>query len=169
KLAFAPEGVPVIHPPPVAKSPQTGLISGPQAIPAADEPNTTFTPAHGITTCKALTAIPSVVTVCPLAVALAFPASCSLITTNPPPVSMTNWFACPVTLTGSPLMTSPLIWVEPLDVTSSAEQADVASDKTKSAEIVVVPPPKKPPQLVRVTLATEACDAVTFPWPMTVA
>src|SRR6185503_13994570 len=49
------------------------------------------------------------------------------------------------------------------------EQADVASDKTKSAEIVVVPPPKKPPQLVRVTLATEACDAVTFPWPMTVA
>src|SRR5437879_12725958 len=90
KLAFAPEGVPVIQPPPVTKShggaPPDGVgVTEAQVIPDVDDAKITFTPANISTTCKALT------------VMTPNPALCSLMMRYPPSARNTNWFAAPVT------------------------------------------------------------------------
>src|SRR5436309_8053583 len=94
KFALAPEGVPVIHPPPVTKSHSLGgglvappLLALPHVIPADDEPKTRFTPAL-VMTCKALTVMSAVVVVCET--------NCSLMITKLP-FTNTFWLTCPLT------------------------------------------------------------------------
>src|SRR5437867_5298855 len=160
KLAFAPEGVPTIHPPPVTK-PQDGgeaggaVVTNPQITPIVDEPKTRFTPAIASTTCKALTVI------------LPAPASCSLMITKPPSDRNTIWFAAPVTATAWPLITSESISLCPLVVPPKATQTACALANTKSAAMVVVPNTKPP--VVRPTLATAASEDAALPSAITAA
>src|SRR6266404_3373144 len=115
KFAFAPDGVPVIQPPPVMKSQGCGGVvttpEVPQVIPADAEAKTTSTPANASITCNPLTVIVDAVAVC------------SLMITRPPSASKTNWLAAPVTATAWPLMTSPVICTCPLTVNPAAPQA----------------------------------------------
>src|SRR5258708_4024433 len=148
KFALAPEGVPVIQPPPVRKSQaEEGLVTVPgvpQVIPAEAEANTTSTPASASITCKALTVIVELVAIC------------SLMISQPPSARKTNWFAAPLAATAWPLMARPVIWTSPLTVAPIAAQAAAACDSRKSAVIVVAAPKKPPP--VKLTLATEASE-----------
>src|SRR6266540_2317020 len=158
KLALAPDGVPVIHPPPVTKLHGGGLLPAGggllgQVMAANDEPTTTSAPAQGTMRCNALTVIP------------ATPANCSLIITKPPLDRITNWFACPVTAMAWPLITSP---VTSTAATSAAPfgQGAETRDITKSA-VMVVAMNGKPAQPVKLTLATEASASATVPPPTT--
>src|SRR5437867_3548171 len=161
KLAFAPEGVPVIQPPPVKKShgaaPPDGVDdTEAHPIPDVAEAKITFTPANISTMCNALTVITPK------------PALCSLMITYPPSARNTNWFAAPVTAIAWPLMTRPVTWTTaPLTVATPATQASSTRDMTKSATMVVAPPKKL--AKARLTLATEASEEATVPPPMTAA
>src|SRR6266446_10673227 len=114
KFAFAPVGVPVIHPPPVMKSQGAGGLVPtpelPQLIPADAEANTTSTSANASITCKPLTVLVEAV------------ADCSLISTKPPSASNTIWLAAPLTATAWPSMTNPVICTCPLTVNPVAPQ-----------------------------------------------
>src|ERR1043166_6130164 len=90
KLPFAPEGVPVIQPPPVTKSLQEGGGFGlhSEQLPAVHEPKITSAPRQG----RKCTALQVIVTVLPV-----WETICSLMIAVPPPANATIWFACPVT------------------------------------------------------------------------
>src|SRR5438552_3434400 len=146
KLALAPDGVPVIQPPPVTKSLHGDGWGGglPQVIPADDEPKIRFSPVFVIM-CKALTVMSAVVEVCET--------TCSLMITVLP-FTTTVWFACPVTAILCPSMTSPLTWTCPLAAAPVEEQVAVALDIAKSA--VMEPPRIKMPPVATLMLAAEA-------------
>src|SRR5713226_1941544 len=103
KVPFAPDGVPVIHPPPVTKS-SPGQTGPPQVISACAEEITTFaTPSTS--TCSALTLISPVL---PLAELF-----CSLMITRPIGKGIV-WLGCPETTIDCPLITRSTISELPL-------------------------------------------------------
>src|SRR5947207_4832352 len=156
KLALAPMGVPVIHPPPVTKSLQGGVepLSTPHVIPADAEPKIRFTPVL-VMICKALTVMSALPPVCETA--------CSLMITMLPSTK-TTWFAAPLTVTLWPSMIRPSISDSPTAVAPIPEQLAVARAITKST--VMRPPAKKAPPVLTLRLAAEASEAAVFSWPM---
>src|SRR6266567_1458403 len=116
KLPFAPEGVPVIHPPPVTKSLQDGggLALQSEQLPAVDEPKITSAPRQG----RKCTALHVIVTA--LAV---WETICSLMITVPPPANATIWFASPVAAMLWPFTTKPLTSVAPRVAAPVVDQA----------------------------------------------
>src|ERR1051325_4421305 len=161
KLPFAPEGVPVIQPPPVTKSLQEAGGFGLQSeqLPALHEPKITSAPRQG----RKCTALQVIVT------ALAdWETICSLMITVPPPANVTVWFGWPLTAMLWPFTTKPLISAAPLVVGPVLDQAALARDMTKSA-VTTWSWPSRSGQLVNTTLATLASDAATPACPIVVA
>src|SRR5437867_4207071 len=154
KFPLAPVGVPVIHPPPVTKSPAQGGAFPAQVISACAEE--IMTSAMPVTiTCKAVTVK------FPL-LPLAEP-DCSLITTCPCPFgSDTVWLGCPDTAIAILLMVRPAISELPLTEAFPFEQLAFARAIRKLAVIVL-------PSAVRFNVATDASERLLWPCPTVAA
>src|SRR5258708_5952803 len=157
KLPRAPEGVPVIHPPPVTKSPPPQTVWLQVMSAWADETTTSARTLDGLSgsvtnTCRALTVIEPVF---PLDAAV-----CSLmitVTFN----KVTVWLGEPETTIGTPCtfkFTSSELPLSDGEVAQSAW----ARDMMKSALTAT-------PAAVRRKSATEASELASVPWPMDVA
>src|SRR6266851_2400462 len=158
KLARDPDGVPVIHPPPVTKSP-TGGVHAPHEMSAWDEEMTTSASVGPPRGSKAVTC--SALTVMLAWLPLAEP-DCSLIMTFKNG-RLTIWLGWPVTVIGSPLMTSPASSELPLALAVPLpSQVAWAWDRSRSAWMEFL-------ATVRLTLATVASALLLLPWPTTSA
>src|SRR5437773_6151044 len=138
KFAFAPDG-PVIHPPPVTKSP-LGQGGG---------------PAHEMSACAdAMTtsATPVTVTWSALTVMSPGPPVCSLMTTWPWPLGkVIVWLGSPETTIAWPLITSSAISELPLAVGPALVHCASARAMRNPAETLL-------PPAVRLRLATDASE-----------
>src|SRR5436309_9141860 len=146
KLALAPEGMPVIQPPPVAKSApvQAGAAgAGWQVISAcAEETITSATP--GTTTWSALTVMsPGPVLVCSLMI-------------SSPTSNGTVWLGAPEIVMVWPFTDSAAMSEVPLAVAPPSPQQAVARACSKPAEIVF-------PATVSESSATDASERLALP------
>src|SRR2546426_4887499 len=155
KFAFAPDGVPVIQPPPVMKSAGVhpggggGGGAGAQVMSAcAEEMITSATPST--LTWRALT----VMSPAPALV-------CSLMTTLPFG-NVTVWFGVPSIAIVCPFTDRRAISELPLAVAPASVHLAVARASRKPAEILLLP-------TVRASSATDASDRLALPWPTVVA
>src|SRR2546422_7905104 len=147
KLPLAPDGVPVIHPPPVAKSGQEGGGGGSgcgQPMSAcADDTTTSATPLT--TTWSALTVISPGAVVC------------SLMTTCPCPFgSKMVWLGCPLTTIDALLIVSSAISELPLVVAPPSVHRASARAMRKPAELEF-------PPAARDSCATGASERLCLP------
>ena len=157
KFAFAPDGVPVIQPPPVMKSAGVhpggggGGGAGAQVMSAcAEEMITSATPST--LTWRALTVMSP-----------APPLVCSLMTTLPVPFgNSTVWFGVPSTWITCPFTDRRAMCELPLAVAPPSVHIALARASRKPAEILLVP-------TVRASSATDASDRLALPWPTLVA
>src|SRR3989442_782171 len=157
KFAFAPDGVPVIQPPPVMKS--AGVHPGGGGGGGAG--------AQGMSACAEemiTSATPSTLTWRGLTVMSPEPALvCSFITTLPVPFgSSTVWFGVPSTRITCPFTDRRAMCELPLAVAPPSVHIAVARASRKPAEILLVP-------TVRASSATDASDRLALPWPTLVA
>src|SRR6266446_5860358 len=164
KLAFAPDGVPVIQPPPVRKSEQLdgdggggdepggGTVVLPPQVTPANAELITRSAAPSMITCSALIVMSAESAVCT--------AVCSLMIKWPFERQI-GWFASPDTLIACPFTTSPAIWeLPPSD--GELQQAAMAQATSASAAI------KFPPTFT-LRRPAEASEEATLCCPMVVA
>src|ERR1051325_5180028 len=145
-VPFAPDGVPVIQPPPVTKSRELSQLGWPahSMSACADETTTSATPVT--MTCSAFT------------VMLPGPAVCSFTITRPAPSGRnTVWLGAPETAIDWPLMTRSATCDEPL--VCAVPLTHRASARAMSSDAPTVCPPT-----VRFKSAVEASERECSPW-----
>src|SRR6266446_7242561 len=164
KLAFAPDGVPVIQPPPVRKSEQLdgdggggdepggGTVVLPPQVTPANAELITRSAAPSMITCSALTVRSAESAVCN--------AVCSLMIRRPFGSQMV-WFTSPDTLIACPFTTSPSIWELP---PSDGElQQDAMAQATRASAAITFPP------AFTARRPAEASEEAALCWPIVVA